>query len=158
MTDIDSKFFMPCFEALPNVLSQFGVQDFQRKDLSVKQVLAMELEVNSVIGLVQEVQGNIGFSMSRQTGLNLVSAMMGGMEVQELDDMAKSGLNELTNMLAAGAVNGLAEVGKTADITPPTLIVGEKLYMIISQVQTVSMLISSSVGDIEINVGLESVQ
>lgn len=157
MTEIDSKFFMPCFEAVPGVLGQFGVSDFQRKDLSLKHVLAMDLEVNSVIGLTQEVQGNLGFSMSRQTGLNLVSSMMGGMEIQELDDMARSGLNELTNMLAAGAVNGLAELGKTADITPPTLIVGDNLYMIISQVQTVSMLIATSVGNIEINVGLEAV-
>ena len=47
------------------------------------------------------------------------------MEVKELDDMSKSALSELSNMLTANAMTEFSKTGLNLDISVPTLLSGE---------------------------------
>lgn len=157
MAKVSGKHVMPFVEGLVETLEQFDICGLKRDQLQLKKNLFLDHEINMIIGLTDAIEGNIGFSMSRETSLAIVSAMMGGEEVQDLDDLSMSALSELTNMMAAAATTHLSSLDIVVDITPPTLIMGESMIMIISQVQTVSMNINSHIGVIQINIGLERV-
>jgi chemotaxis protein CheX len=59
--------------------------------------------------------------------------MMGRMPVESLDAMAKSALGELGNLLAASAVLKLNNP-VPIQISPPTVVLGERLFLMISRV------------------------
>lgn len=158
MSSVSGKHIMPFVEGLVETLEQFSISGLEKKQLQLKKNLFLDHELNIIIGLTDDMEGNIGFSMTKSTALSIVSAMMGGMEVEDLDDLSLSALSELTNMIAAAATIRLDSNGITVDITPPTLVMGVEMVMIISQVQTVSVDIISPIGSMQINVGLERVK
>ena len=157
MDGIEGKHIIPFVGGLTELLKGFAITDLSRDKMILKDALLMEYDVNLIIGLVGDVQGNVGLSMRSETAFNLVSAMMGGQEIAELDSLARSALGEFANMFAAGAATQFQGLDKFMDITPPTTIVGSELKMYISMVQTVSIDMESSVGGIQLNVGLENV-
>ena len=53
--------------------------------------------------------------------------MMMGMPVMELDDMARSALSELGNMMMGNAATLLFNNNISIDITPPTLLLGSAI-------------------------------
>jgi chemotaxis protein CheX len=57
--------------------------------------------------------------------------MMGGMEVSELDFMAKSALGELANMTIGSAVMKLMW-SETINLSPPTVVIGEDMTLTVS--------------------------
>lgn len=79
-------------------------------------------EVNSVVGLAGPLSGYFFLSMDETTAKALASAMMGGMAVEQFDEMASSALAELTNMIAG---NSLLQIDREGcDLTPPSVIRG----------------------------------
>lgn len=157
MSNVSGKYFLPFFSSMKDMLEQFGVTDITRKELKRKEKLEIENDVSIIIGLTDDIQGNIAYSMDTEAAFALAGAMMGGEDIQELNDITKSALSELANMAAANATIALSHEGKTVDISPPTMIFGQDLLMIISQVQTVSLTMATSVGPVQVNVGLETV-
>jgi len=158
VSELSGKYFLPFFNSLKEVLEQFGVTEIEKDELKLKQNMHSETEVNINVGLVDDLQGNVSYGMSKKTACQIVSAMLGGNEVNELDEMATSGLSELANMAAGSATVNLSSLGLAGDISPPTIILGQNLYVVISQVQTVTLNMRTSLGTIQIDVGLEQVK
>jgi chemotaxis protein CheX len=69
--------------------------------------------------ILGDVEGNVSLQFSEETALKIVSSMMGGMKVVELDELAQSAISELGNMITGRATIAIAEFGWAADITPP---------------------------------------
>ena len=157
MGEISGEHVIPFLQGLRDITPQFGIDLDSREDMQLKQVLVMDFDVNVIIGITGDVRGNIGLAMDNGTALTLVSAMMGGRKVEELDEIAKSALGELSNLVAASSASKFAERGGEVDITPPTMIAGNELKMYISMVETISIDIQTSAGLLQMNVGLESV-
>lgn len=65
------------------------------------------------------------FGFTAQTAMNMVSRMMGGYPVHELDEMCMSAVSELGNMISGNASTILSLNGIHVDITPPALIGSE---------------------------------
>lgn len=89
--------------------------------------------VNVLIGLTQGLRGNVLLGFSRTMAVRIVSAMMGGAPVESLDVMAKSALGELGNLLSASAVLKLNSP-IPIQISPPTILLGDRLFLMISRV------------------------
>lgn len=64
------------------------------------------------------------YSMHESLACNIVSKMMMGAPVVALDDMAKSAISELGNMVSGNVATIIASRGATIDIKPPALNVG----------------------------------
>ncbi len=158
MSKIPSQYYLPFANGLTEVFQQFGVTDISRSNLELKENLYMDYEVCLIVGITDDIQGNLGISMPSPTAQELASIAMGGMEVPQLDEMAKSAITEISNMVTAAAARTFSSMEKNVDITPPTLVVGEDIIMIISQVETLSLSLKSSVGTFQINIGLETVK
>ena len=77
-----------------------------------------------MLGVTGEITGQVCMVMGTETAKDVASRMMMGMPVDVLDDMAKSALSELGNMMMGNAATLLSNNNVLIDITPPTLFVG----------------------------------
>ncbi|AOY78199.1 hypothetical protein BJL90_02110 [Clostridium formicaceticum] len=134
---------------------QFGVENIQKGQLRKKEDMQVDLEITSVIELIGELRGNICYSFSNNTAKKLVSKMMMGMPVEEMDEMAISAVAELTNMITGSAATMLSSKEIVFDITPPSIIFGEALSIGISPLEILAVDIQTQDGKIEVNIGLE---
>lgn len=84
-------------------------------------------EVIISIGVTGDLNGNVLMNMDEDTAKYIASKMMFGMEVSVFDDMAKSAIAELGNMIAGNSAAFFAKMDKIINITPPTLYTGKNL-------------------------------
>lgn len=85
--------------------------------------------VVTFIGITGEIRGNVVVAFNRETVLKIASAMMGGMPVQELDEMSKSAIAELCNMILGNTATIFSKNNISIDITPPTVLTGDNLEL-----------------------------
>jgi chemotaxis protein CheX len=153
---MDANRVNPFLQAVVSVLEQFGINGIRRAGISVKENMAIDKEVTAFIGIVGEFRGNISYSFNTETARNLVSAMMMGMPVNTLDDMARSAVAELANMITGNAIQEFNVDHIAIDITPPSVVMGEEVYFILGTVTAISVNMETPAGVIEVNFGLES--
>ena len=102
-----------------------------------------------------QMQGNIVFGFPRKVALLLVSAMMGGYTVTELDEMTRSAISELGNMISGNASTRLSEQGIQVDITTPKLFVDANSELGIHEKAFTVNIGIESIGDFDIYVFLQ---
>lgn len=120
-------------DAIGEVLYQFGMNPLYIGE-SEEEKLASAHPVNILIGLSVGIRGNIVLGLTEVTALKIVSAMMGGTAANGLDDISKSALAEFTNMVLGSAIAKLNSSVKV-DYSPPTVVVGKKLFLMISRLK-----------------------
>lgn len=152
---MDAKYINPFLDALKNILSQFGITDIKKGKMEIKEIMHVDKEITSVLGIVGDIRGNVAYSVNTETAKKLVSLMMMGMEVSELDLIGRSAVSEFTNMVTGTASAGFDTQGIALNISPPSVIFGRDVYFIISSVQTIALTMQTEIGEIEINIGLE---
>lgn len=152
---MDIKYINPFLEGVKNVIANFGVTDIKRGNIQKKDDMHVDMDITSVIGIVGNIRGNVAYSFSQDTAKKLVSAMMMGAPVTEMDMIARSAIGELCNMISGTASSMLAQNGIITDITPPSIIFGRDIYFIISSVQTIAVDLETGIGKIQLNLGLE---
>ena len=77
-----------------------------------------------MLGVTGEISGQVCIVFDIDVAQDIASRMMMGMPVTEIDDMAKSALSELGNMIMGNAATLLSNKNFRIDITPPTLGMG----------------------------------
>lgn len=78
-----------------------------------------------MLGITGELTGQVCIVFDFEVAKDIASRMMMGMPVTEIDDMAKSALSELGNMIMGNAATLLSNNKIMIDITPPTLATGK---------------------------------
>lgn len=78
-------------------------------------------EVLVMIGVTGEMTGQVIICFPEENAKKIASAMMMGMPVETLDDMAISAISELGNMIMGNAATILSNNNTIVDITPPIL-------------------------------------
>jgi chemotaxis protein CheX len=101
------------------------------------------------IGVVGQLQGAVLFGLNKQVALRIVSAMMGGMLLSELDELGKSAIAELGNMISGNASTILFNEGIHVDISTPSLM--EDVKPTSKQALTVPLSIDS-IGQLDLHV------
>ena len=91
-------------ESFHSVMPQLGFGEIRKGSLSLKNKDLVCSGVLIIIGIVGGLKGNVAYALDIESAKQMASKMMMGMPVDEFDDMAKSALSELSNMLTAGAV------------------------------------------------------
>ena len=75
------------------------------------------------------MKGQAVLAMDIEHAKQIASKMIFGMPVAELDEMACSALNELSNMIMGNTATVFSTQGKIIDITPPISMSGTNLRM-----------------------------
>lgn len=81
------------------------------------------------VGIVGQMKGQAVLAMDLDRAKEIASKMMYGMLVTELDEMACSALNELSNMIMGNTATMFSTQGKIIDITPPISMLGTDLQI-----------------------------
>lgn len=151
------EYVNPFIESATNILAQIAGISAERGDLGLKSSTHPSHEVATVLGIVGEVKGQVVYSMSQATAKNIASQMMGGLPVEEFDEMAKSAIAELGNMITGNASTLLEQQGTRCNISPPTLITGQEMQISAIKIQTLIVPMNTDCGPLEIAVGLQNV-
>lgn len=81
--------------------------------------------LNIVIGMTGDMNGEILYHFPKDTALEMVKIMCGGMEVAQMDDFVTSAMGEIANIISGNAMTGLSEQNMVCDIQPPVILVDE---------------------------------
>lgn len=130
---MDAKLVNPFIGAFSTVLPQMGFPEPKRSNVGVKAQNAVSLGVCVIVGFTKQVRGNIVYNMNVDTAKFIASTMMMGMPITEFDGMAQSAISEMCNMLTATAATNLTSMGLEADISTPSLTIGENFQVKISE-------------------------
>jgi len=112
-------------------------------------------QVIIIIGVVGKIKGQVCFEMSENTAKKIASIMMGGIPVDKLDEMSKSAVAEMGNMIMGNTSTIFANQKVNIDITPPSLLTGEKIEVSNKTTTIVVPLELDGVGNISINIAAE---
>lgn len=150
-----AEFINPFLSSAALVFKQVAGLEVKRGSLGLKSRIEPSYEVVIAFGVVGDVKGDVAYSMRKETALKIASTMAMGMPFESLDnEIARSAIGELGNMITGGAMTELAARGIQADISPPTIVVGEGLK-VYSVVPAIVIPLSTDLGEIELSVALQ---
>ncbi|RCX12714.1 chemotaxis protein CheX [Anaerobacterium chartisolvens] len=142
------QYINPFIEASKTVLKEVAGIDITLGKIYVKTSPYTSSNVVIIVGITGTIKGQAVFSIDKATACKIASVMMMGSPVNELDEMAKSALSELGNMIMGNTATVFYGKGLKIDITPPTLLTGDNLQFSLNKLTTVSIPLNLSVGGI----------
>lgn len=101
------------------VSANYGEAVFRQSPLKADSIVI-------VIGLTGDLHGQAIISMEQDSAFFVASKMM-GMEVTQMDEVTKSAISELTNMVIGNAITLLSKEDVLLDMTPPSVLTGENI-------------------------------
>jgi chemotaxis protein CheX len=149
------EYINPFIEASQSVLMMMIGSKPELGKVFLRSVPFQSDNIAVIVGLTGKIRGQVVISMSQQTAFRIASSMMGGIEITELDDISKSAISELGNMIMGNTATILASRGVGIEITPPSLLVGEKITIAPSHMKTICVPLLIFDSKIEIDVSLE---
>ena len=114
----------PFLLSAQQILAQVCMIQTKVGQLSKENISIHDEAVFIMLGITGEMTGQVCIVFDVNEAKDIASRMMMGMPVAEIDDMAKSALSELGNMIMGNAATLLANNNISIDITPPTLGIG----------------------------------
>lgn len=126
----------PFIKASMDVLAQTTGLLFSTRQPYIKDGPFKAENVLINLGITGDLRGSVVISMTEPTAKVIASTMMMDMPVPELNDMAKSALCELGNMILGNVATLFFNEGTKIDITPPTLFRAEHV-----QISNLNMLV-----------------
>ncbi|WP_274652618.1 chemotaxis protein CheX [Paenibacillus humicola] len=151
-----AEYINPFLESARIVIEQVVQIRPATGQLSVKDVKFIENYVWIQIGLNGQMNGDIVFGLSEDVALKMISAMMGGYAISELDEMGKSAISELGNMISGNASTMLYNQGVKVDITPPKVMHSAQSAGFAMQKALAIPLIMEGIGELDIQVLIAS--
>jgi chemotaxis protein CheX len=131
------EYLNPFIEASQTVLKQVANVDAKLGKVFLKSSPYRGESILIIVGITGKIRGQAIFTMSKTVAFKIASAMMMGMPVDELNDISKSALSELTNMILGNTATLLYNKGIGIEITPPSLLLGENLQVTPSKMKTI---------------------
>ncbi|WP_438347179.1 chemotaxis protein CheX [Paenibacillus sp. FA6] len=120
--------------------------------LAIKTIEFVKGDIWIQVGMTGQLSGNIVFGLKETVALKIVSVMMGGFVLTEMDEMGQSAISELGNMISGNASTILSNQGVTVDITPPKIVTPENNSMILTKKALSIPLKMDGIGEMDIQV------
>lgn len=144
-----AEYINPFLESARMVIEQMIQIRPSTGQLTLKDIKFVDHYVWIQIGLTGQMNGDIVFGLSESVAMKMISAMMGGFVITEIDEMGKSAISELGNMISGNASTMLYNQGVHVDITPPRVV---DLSSIQARKALTVPLIMEGIGEMEIQV------
>lgn len=151
------EYINPFIEASQTVLMQTTGLEARLGRVYLKESTFKSDNVMVIVGVTGNMRGQVIFSMSSEVACSIASCMMGGMPVLQLDEISKSAISELTNMILGNTATILYNRGVGVEITPPSFLLGENMQFSSNKLKTVCVPLSVGNGKtMEIDIALEN--
>ncbi|NLD46793.1 MAG: chemotaxis protein CheX [Clostridiaceae bacterium] len=116
------------------VLLVYGLLPVFKGEYYCESIISAEY-INVVMGVSGALKGNMVVTVNKGTALGIVSSMFGGNSWSEDDDMLKSAIGELLNIIAGNALIKV-DAASAVHISPPTFVTGENICIFISRLKS----------------------
>ena len=121
-----AEYINPFISSLVEVLEQY-VEDieFERGELDVIEQPTETLGTMTLVGISGDLQGRVLYIMNRPAAVS-IAEIMNGEDFPGLNEMVRSTIQELCNIVSGNAATKLRQAAddKTIDLTPPSMVVG----------------------------------
>ena len=150
---VNVNFLRPFTEASAEVMATEASVNVTRGKLELQNTALTTDEVTVVIHILGDVYGVVLLGMTVQTGLNLVSKIM-GQEFTEWNSLAQSGIAELCNVITGRSCVKLSKAGYQTDISPPMLITGRGVTISTLDFPRIVVPLETSAGKVLVHLAL----
>lgn len=126
---VDIKYVNPFLQSSLSIFERMVQMDLC---LGKPEIDSLKFESTTFIiqvGVTGEMKGQVLLAMPVDNALNIASRMMGGMEVTELNELSRSALGELSNMIMGNTATLFSNIGILIDITPPLSMLGSRVSL-----------------------------
>ncbi len=147
-----AEFVNPFASAVLMVFQKEFGMNVMRDSLVLYQGPLRGADVNTIIGVTGQLEGQVIYTFEERVALRIASALMGE-AVEELDELAKSAVAELGNIITGNAAIGLSENGYNCILTPPTLLTGKEL-IVTTFTPVLNIPFSTDFGSVTVHVAL----
>lgn len=141
----------PFLESARIVIEQVIQVSPSTGNLGIKDIELIDDHIWIQVGMTGQLSGDIIFGIAENVALRMVSAMMGGYVITEMDEMGQSAISELGNMISGNASTILSNQGVTVDITPPRLMKMEGMSSLPRKALSIP-LVMEGIGELDIQV------
>lgn len=142
----------PFIQASQNVIKSLCNVDIKFGKVSLRQDNHNYNHVMVFINLIGRLRGQVNFEMHTDTAKKIASTMMGGISVEFLDEISKSAISEMGNMIMGNACSIFSNSDIQLDITPPVFFMSENMAITNKESTIVIPMDITSIGTININV------
>jgi len=147
-----AEFVNPFASAMVMVFQKEFGMNVMRDSLALQQGPLRGADVNTIIGVTGQLEGQVIYTFDERVALRIASALMGE-AVEDLDELAKSAVAELGNIITGNAAIGLSENGYNCILTPPTLLTGKEL-IVTTFTPVLNIPFSTDFGSVTVHVAL----
>lgn len=147
-----AEYINPFLESARIVIEQVIQIRPSTGQLGIKDVKFVENYVWIQIGMSGQMKGDIVFGLSEDVALKIISAMMGGFTISEIDEIGSSAISELGNMISGNASTMLYNQGVKVDITPPRVLRSAQAAGFVAQKALTIPLLMEGIGELDIQV------
>ena len=147
-----AEFVNPFASAVVMVFQKEFGMNVMRDSLALQQGPLRGADVNTIIGVTGQLEGQVIYTFDERVALRIASALMGE-AVEDLDELAKSAVAELGNIITGNAAIGLSENGYNCILTPPTLLTGKEL-IVTTFTPVLNVPFSTDFGSVTVHVAL----
>lgn len=153
---LDRALFKPflraCTDIILTVLEDVPEADGEPTEM---EEIPPENDVVVMIGITGMVVGRMILAMKQTDALPAASVMV-GKPLKGFNELARSALGEMANMIAGRATTELSQGGLKCDITPPSILIGKNISMGLTKgVDLLSISFKTSTGKIDLILGLK---
>lgn len=150
---MEANFINSFIKAAAEVIKQEIQVEINRGTLSVGTTEFTTDEINALIGVVGNLEGQVFYSCTKESARKMIS-VMAGEELPEYTPMVSDGFAELANVISGRATVLLEMNGYRLNLTPPTLIEGYGVKIGTLSIQTINVPLTTRYGAFNIKVGL----
>ena len=147
------SYIRPFMEAARDILEQMLPGGVVTGDVCLAPPSIVSRGVVSIVGITGETQGRVLFDMAPEAALAIAGAM-NGETLSELGSLGQDTLSELASMIAGRAVSILNDEGHRLKSSPPTLLMGERLTISNTELETLVVPVRTSCGEVVVNVAI----
>lgn len=129
----------PFLNECQNIFSQVVGTELIYKGTTLKTSPVSTKNVVVIIGITGDLRGSIAINFDDEFAKKIASNMMGGVPVTELNELSKSAVSELGNMIMGRVSTVFSGKGITIDITPPCLMTGDGIKLTMANLPLLSI-------------------
>lgn len=149
------SYINPFVEATFEIMSEVLNSPVTRGQLQMKKLGNNMKGVTVIIGVTGTISGRIVFDMTEDTALNL-AGKLNNESFSSIDDMVRSTIAEIGNMVTARAVTKLSKENLSFNFSPPTLVVGKEMTIFeSSEIEALIIPVDTGMGLLEINIAFK---
>lgn len=155
---LKAEFINPFVGAAYDIIKRVAAVEATKGELSLANSPVRGDEVNVVIGVTGDLTGQIIFCLSEATALVFASKMLMNLTTDSFNELAKSAICEMGNMILGRAVTTLGERGYFCTLTPPALFIGKNVVVSTQVLKFLVIPLETKYGPITINAALQEKQ